>query len=155
VLLSTIVPRADTAQAISKHAVLGILRALYTPLYPKLPIRINAVAPSWTDTPIMPREVVAALGEGNCQSADVVARSVVLLMADDERHGDRGIYTEMENGERGFHTLVRGMFGLGPGEERMEVKNYKKLDGIIAEMEKKGKDGSREGGSREVSTADK
>jgi hypothetical protein len=135
------VARFDTAQAISKHAVLGILRALYTPLYPKLPIRINAVAPSWTDTPIMPREVVTALGEGNCQSADVVARSVVLLMADGERHGelvhsDRGSFTEMENGERGFHTLVKGMFAVGLGEERMEVKNYKKSDGVIAEMKR-------------------
>ena len=108
----------------------------------------------------MPREVVAALGVGNCQSADVVAQSVVLLMADGERHGelvhsDRGTYTEMENGEAGFHTLVKGMFGLGPGEERMEVKNYKKLDGIIAEIEKRGTDGGREGESKDLSTADK
>jgi hypothetical protein len=60
---------------------------------------------------MMPREVVAALGEGNCQSADVVACSVVLLMADRQRHGElvyskKGKYTEMENGEGGFHTLV-------------------------------------------------
>jgi hypothetical protein len=76
----------------------------------------------------MPREVVAALGEGNCQSADVVARSVVFLMVGRQRHGelvysDRGMYTEMENGERGFHTLVKGMFGERSGEERAEVRN--------------------------------
>jgi hypothetical protein len=128
-----------THLAISKHAVLGLLRALYTPLYPNLPIRINAVAPSWTDTPIMPREVVAALGEGNYQSPDVVARSVVLLMANGKRcgelvHSDRGKYTEMENGEKGFHTLVKGMFGVGAGEETVEMKNYKTLQGMIKEI---------------------
>ena len=68
----------------------------------------------------MPREMVVALGEGNCQSADVVARSMVLLMADRQRHGeliysDKGMYTEMENEEKGFHTLVKGMFGMGSG----------------------------------------
>jgi hypothetical protein len=59
----------------------------------------------------MPREVVVALGEGNCLSADVVARSVVLLMADRQRHGElvyskKGKYTEMESGEGGFQTLA-------------------------------------------------
>jgi NAD(P)-dependent dehydrogenase (short-subunit alcohol dehydrogenase family) len=136
---------SDPIQAICKHAILGILRALYTPLYPNLPIRINAVAPSWTNTPLMTREVVAALGEGNCQSADVVARSVVLLMSDGKRHGEmvyskRGNYTEMENGDKGFHALVKGMFGVGLKEERIEVKNYKKLSGVLAEMERKGEE---------------
>jgi NAD(P)-dependent dehydrogenase (short-subunit alcohol dehydrogenase family) len=113
---------ALTNPAISKHAVLGILRSLYVPLYPNLPIRINAVAPSWTDTLIMPREVIAALSGGNYQSADVVAQSVVLLMADGKRHGelvhsDKGVYTEMENGKGGFHALVKGMFGVEVNEE--------------------------------------
>jgi hypothetical protein len=90
----------------------------------------------------MTRELVAALGEGNCQSADVVAQSVVLLMADGKRHGemvhsDRGNYTELENGDKGFHALVKGMFGVGPKEERVEVKSYEKLAGKIAEMERK------------------
>jgi hypothetical protein len=74
---------------------------------------------------MMPREVVATVGESNCQSADVVARSVVLLMADKQsyRHGElvysnKGMYAEMENGERGFHALVKDMFGVGSGEGR-------------------------------------
>jgi hypothetical protein len=94
----------------------------------------------------MPREVVAALGKGNYQSADVVARSAVLLMADRKRHGelvhsDRGNYTEMENGEKGFHTLVKAMFGVGPREETVEAKNYKRLQGMIKGVGRKEQDG--------------
>lgn len=84
--------------AVSKHAVLGLLRALQPQLNnSKLPIRINAIAPSWTATGIVPSTVIAALGEGNYQSPDVVARSVAVLMADGKRHGeliysDRGYF---------------------------------------------------------------
>jgi hypothetical protein len=134
---------ALTNPAISKHAVLGLLRSLYAPLYPNLPIRINAVAPSWTDTPIMPREVIAALSGGKYQSADVVAQSVVLLMADWKRHGelvhsDMGVYTELENGDRGFHVLVKGMFGVGVNEEERGGEVLPKVRGVkeMSEREK-------------------
>ncbi|KAF1838953.1 NAD(P)-binding protein [Decorospora gaudefroyi] len=108
----------------TKHGILGLVRALYTQLYPKIPIRLNAIAPSWTDTAIIPREVVAFLGEGNCQSADAVAQSVVLLMADGQRHGqvmysDKGRFWEMEDGETGYHALTKKMLDTDAGIRRV------------------------------------
>ncbi|KIX92344.1 uncharacterized protein Z520_11952 [Fonsecaea multimorphosa CBS 102226] len=38
---------------VSKHGVVGILRGVREHFYPKRPIRINAIAPSWTDTTII------------------------------------------------------------------------------------------------------
>ncbi|KAH7385222.1 hypothetical protein DE146DRAFT_194072 [Phaeosphaeria sp. MPI-PUGE-AT-0046c] len=109
----------------SKHAVLGLLRALHPQLHPLLPIRINAIAPSWTQTGIVPSSVIAALGEGNYQSADVVARSVTVLMADKARHGeliysDRGQFKDMENGEKGYHALTSKMVELRENGHRGE-----------------------------------
>lgn len=105
---------AHVQTATSKHAVLGLLRSLHPNLHPKLPIRINAIGPSWTATGLTPKEFLAGLGEGNYQSADVVARSVTVLMADKERHGelifsDRGSFMDVENGEKGFHALLMKM----------------------------------------------
>jgi NAD(P)-dependent dehydrogenase (short-subunit alcohol dehydrogenase family) len=79
--------------ATSKHAVLGLMRSLTQHLHPTLPIRINAIAPSWTATGIMPPGVVTAIGEAQFQSPDVPARSAVLLMADGKRHGEM-VYSE-------------------------------------------------------------
>lgn len=117
---------ANTHQATAKHGVLGLLRALEPQLHPKLPIRINAVAPSWTDTAIVPRAIVAALGEGSVQSPDVVARSVAVLMADKERHGELiysnvGKFVEMENGKTGYHALTQQMLEGANDEEKKDL----------------------------------
>jgi hypothetical protein len=122
----------DSVTATTKHAVLGLMRSLYGHLHPKLPIRINAIAPSWTDTGIVPREVIAALGEGNYQSADAVGRSVTVLMADKERHGElvyseRGLYMEMENGDKGFHQLTANMLNVASEGEMSELKVLRDL----------------------------
>ncbi|KAF1912789.1 hypothetical protein BDU57DRAFT_521344 [Ampelomyces quisqualis] len=138
-------PATDYTTA--KHAVLGLLRSLHGHLYPKLPIRINAIAPSWTETAIVPREVIAALGKGNYQSADVVARSVTLLMADATRHGelvysDCGKFKDLENGEMGYHAVTRRMLGVGDGGEMSETGVLKKLSKLAAEA---GADREKEG----------
>lgn len=98
------------------------MRSLTCNLHPKLPIRINAIAPSWTDTGIISRAQLNAIGERNYQSADVPARSVTLLMADPNRHGelvysDRGHFMDLENGENGYHHLTAKMLGV-EGEDR-------------------------------------
>ena len=85
--------------ATAKHGVLGLMRSLVDQLQP-LGIRVNAIAPSWTDTRIVPREALAGVGV-KTQSAEVVARSVAVLAVDEARHGQTiyssgGVYREVE-----------------------------------------------------------
>ncbi|KAJ5644561.1 hypothetical protein N7507_010572 [Penicillium longicatenatum] len=89
---------------IAKHGVLGMLRAFVEPLEGK--VRINAIAPSWTDTGIMPAALLQKINVST-QTPEVVARSVVLLFADEKRHGDvlyswDGNYREINNSEGGL-----------------------------------------------------
>ncbi|RYO26053.1 hypothetical protein AA0113_g3961 [Alternaria arborescens] len=126
----------------AKHAVLGLVRALQPQLHPKLPIRINAVAPSWTDTAIVPRTIVAALGESIVQSADVVARSVALLMADKRRHGElvysaAGKFLEMENGTAGFHALTQQMLESKEDEMEKLLAAERRVENVIDNMSEK------------------
>jgi hypothetical protein len=97
------------------------MRSLTQHLHPTLPLRINAIAPSWTATGIVPPEALAAIGEAEFQSPDVPARSVVLLMADGKRHGEmvyseKGRFVELENGKAGYHGFAAGMLGIGKEE---------------------------------------
>ena len=99
------------------------MRSLTQHLHPALPLRINAIAPSWTATGIIPPGAVGAIGEAEFQSSDVPARSEVLLMADGKRHGEmvfseKGKFVELENGEAGYHGFAAGMLGIGK-EERV------------------------------------
>lgn len=108
------------------------MRSLTGRLHPSLPIRINAIAPSWTDTGIVSAAVLAAAGEGNYQSADAPARSVALLMADKKRHGElvyseRGLFMDLENGERGYHHLTAQMLGVESEAELAELKVMREL----------------------------
>ena len=107
--------------ATSKHAVLGLMRSLFQHLHPTLPIRVNAIAPSWTATGIVADELRDAVGAAEFQSPDVPARSAVLLMADGERHGDmvfveKGRFLECENGEGGYREFMEKMLGIKRGE---------------------------------------
>ena len=99
------------------------MRSLTQHLHHALPLRINAIAPSWTATGIIPPGAVGAIGEAEFQSSDVPARSAVLLMADGKRHGEmvfseKGKFVELENGEAGYHGFAAGMLGIGK-EERV------------------------------------
>lgn len=97
------------------------MRSLTQHLHPALPLRVNAIAPSWTATGIIPPGAVAAIGEAEFQLPDVPARSAVLLMADGKRHGEmvfseRGRFVELENGEAGYHGFAAGMLVIEKGE---------------------------------------
>lgn len=83
------------------YIALGFLRSLaHHHLHPELSIRLNAVTPHYTDTPLIPRTELESAGF-KPQTADVVARSAALLMADNTRHGQAiysvgGKYLEVE-----------------------------------------------------------
>lgn len=77
------------------------MRGLASHLHPHIPIRVNSIAPSWTATGLVPVDLCNAAGVA-IQSAEVVARSVTLLMADPKRnqqliYSTSGIYTEIED----------------------------------------------------------
>jgi hypothetical protein len=111
------------------------VRSLHAHLHPKLPIRINAIAPSWTNTGLVPPDILAALGPDSYQAPDVAARSVTLLMADAKRHGELvysecGRFRELENGECGFNHGMARMLGVEREEDVAELKIF----GIMEEM---------------------
>src|ERR1051326_3088398 len=56
----------------------GLMRSLVPVLHPQIPIRINALAPSWTETGIVNRSI-EAIG-ASVQGPEHVARAAVLLM---------------------------------------------------------------------------
>ncbi|KAF5988733.1 (-)-trans-carveol dehydrogenase [Fusarium coicis] len=89
--------------ATAKHGVLGFGRALVPRLQEaQLPIRVNTLAPSWTDSNVLPS--LKSLLEDihvEVQPASAVARCAAHLMADTSRNGQlihvqRGKYTEID-----------------------------------------------------------
>ncbi|KAJ5706807.1 hypothetical protein N7488_006608 [Penicillium malachiteum] len=106
---------------ISKHGVLGIVRGLVGFLGDQ--IRINAMAPSWTNTGILATyaPLFKKIGVG-MQEPEVAARSVVLLFADQKRNGDviyswEGNYREVNNQKGG---LLEHAVGILPNSEKEE-----------------------------------
>lgn len=126
------------------------MRSLTGHLHPKLPIRINAIAPSWTDTGILNPAVLAAIGEGKYQSADVPARSVTVLMADKSRHGELvysecGEFMDLENGPKGYHALTARMLGVEAEENLEELRVMRDLVRMAEQGElRQGGDGKPE-----------
>lgn len=84
----------NTDYTVAKHGILGFMRGL-VPALAEFPghIRINCVSPSWTRTGMLHSSTFDHLGYGEqMQDAAVVAKSAVLLMADEKRHG-QNIYS--------------------------------------------------------------
>ncbi|KAE9570150.1 Short-chain dehydrogenase/reductase ATR7 [Colletotrichum fructicola] len=73
----------------AKHAVLGFGRGLFSLLgAASLPIRVNTLAPTWTDSSVLPdlKGLMKKIGV-ELQPAEAVARGAALLMADASRNG--------------------------------------------------------------------
>lgn len=67
----------------AKHGVLGWMRGIVPNLIDAgLPIRVNAIAPSWTRTGLVPQEVLDVVIDAEWQGPEVVARSVAILYVD-------------------------------------------------------------------------
>uniref|UniRef100_L2FFT5 Short chain dehydrogenase n=1 Tax=Colletotrichum fructicola (strain Nara gc5) TaxID=1213859 RepID=L2FFT5_COLFN len=84
---SIVINGSTTATA--KHAVLGFGRGLFSLLgAASLPIRVNTLAPTWTDSSVLPdlKGLMKKIGV-ELQPAEAVARGAALLMADASRNG--------------------------------------------------------------------
>jgi NAD(P)-dependent dehydrogenase (short-subunit alcohol dehydrogenase family) len=83
--------------------VLGFGRGLIPVIQvAKLPIRVNTLAPTWTDSSVLPnlKGMMEKIGV-EVQPASAVARAAALLMADASRNGhvihvQRGKYKEID-----------------------------------------------------------
>lgn len=94
-------PSYDYASA--KHGVLGLVRGLSSAIGPgtDIPIRINSIAPSWTNSGLVNEALCAKAGVAS-QGPEIPARSALVLMADKSRHGEmihsgQGKYFELES----------------------------------------------------------
>lgn len=109
---------------VTKHGVLGILRGIGNLLDGA--IRLNAVAPSWTATGMVPKEFIEAMDVA-VQSPDIVARSVVLLFADEGRHQEviyswDGQCREVNKAEGGLLAMAEELLDYAHNEERVMLK---------------------------------
>ncbi|KXJ88216.1 short chain dehydrogenase/reductase [Microdochium bolleyi] len=119
---------------VAKHGVLGVMRSLVTHLSQGVaenaptPLRINCIAPSWTDTGVVPGFLLDKAGIPH-QSADAVAQSVLFLLADVSRHGNfiysrNGQYLELgqsfaDHSRRALHSIPGQESWVGTEEDEM------------------------------------
>jgi len=87
-----------------------------------VPLRINAIAPGWTLTGMVPKEAIEAAG-GRTQTPDVAARSVAVLMADTARQGEliyseQGKFIELES------ALLKVIADLGIDDDPVLQRIY-------------------------------
>ncbi|KAI3397503.1 hypothetical protein diail_10715 [Diaporthe ilicicola] len=73
----------------AKHGVLGLVRGLCSEIGPAtdIPVRLNGIAPGWTDTGLVDAALFAKAGVP-VQGPEIAARSALILMADRSRHGE-------------------------------------------------------------------
>ncbi|CAI7664013.1 unnamed protein product [Penicillium viridicatum] len=134
--LGSIVVTASTAAfqnfsagdyTIAKHGVLGLIRGIGCQLEGN--IRLNAVAPSWTATGMVPTPFIEDLGVA-VQGPEVVARSVALLFSDQQRHQDviyswDGKYLEVNNATGGLLAATNEIIVNSANEESVLRKVVK------------------------------
>ncbi|KAE8372802.1 hypothetical protein BDV26DRAFT_285667 [Aspergillus bertholletiae] len=117
--------------ATAKHGVLGLMRSLVDQLSPA--VRVNAIAPSWTSTGLVPGDFLASLGVA-VQDPGVVARSVVFLFTDSKRNGHliyswEGKYKEIDKAEGGLLGTARKILGNPISEDEVLRKMREATEG--------------------------
>lgn len=123
-------PFALTDYAAAKHAVLGLMRGC-VPLLQSHgladKIRVNCIAPSWTATGLMAEGLSDTVGKKS-QTPHSVARSVALLMADQQRTGElvyiaEGKFREIDQAVL-LRTVEKDIFGsdLSDNEVLMRIQ---------------------------------
>ena len=95
-------------------------------------IRINAVAPLWTVTGLVPKDLMEKIGVAT-QGPEVVARSTALLMADEERTAQvisskRGIFREVD---RAILTATMQATDAGPEDAPPDHASRKKMEELL------------------------
>ncbi|KAJ5681054.1 hypothetical protein N7536_012193 [Penicillium majusculum] len=132
-VLGSIVVTASTASfqnfsagdyTVTKHGVLGLIRGIGYQLEGK--VRLNAVAPSWTATGVVPTPFIEDLGV-TVQGPEVVANSVMFLFSDHQRHQDviyswDGNYLEVNNAKGGLLAATNGILVNSANEESVMRK---------------------------------
>ena len=127
----------------TKHAVLGFMRGMVPTLKAAgTSVRINAVAPSWTATGLIPKPFLEKSGVA-WQGPEAVARSVALLMADATRNGQliysvEGRYKEIEEG-----VLLKALSDI-LGDEQNHDDALVQVAKTAMEMSKAGDGGRQE-----------
>ena len=93
-----------------------------------LPIRVNTLSPSWTDTQVRPnlKEVLRAISE-DCQPASVVARAAVYLFANQRKNGET-IFV----GQGRYKEIEKAVFA--PAYESIKGSDTLSDDAILAKM---------------------
>ncbi|CAG8276600.1 unnamed protein product [Penicillium salamii] len=109
---------------IAKHGVLGMLRGVGSRLEGK--VRLNAVAPSWTDTGMVPKDFIESLGVA-VQAPEVVAKSVVRLFGDPKCHDEviyswDGNYLEVNKADGGLLQTAGELIPNTANEDSVMVK---------------------------------
>lgn len=127
--------------ALAKHGVLGFMRGVVPNIQTaELPLRVNCIAPSWTRTGMVSEALFEDIGHGRLvQSAEVAARSAVLLMADETRQGQmiysaEGRFYEIE--ESRLLPMAADIVGRGPLTDDVLIRDVVKHAVWKAEQEK-------------------
>ncbi|KAL4892705.1 hypothetical protein BDV59DRAFT_202452 [Aspergillus ambiguus] len=120
----------------AKHGVLGILRGLTDDLEQSTAptaVRLNAVAPSWTATGLVPREVIESMG-AVVQEPEAVAKGVVTLFGEPARHGELlyiwdSRYFEINKAEGGLLDSTLKMLPVPVAEDEIMRRLKKAVAG--------------------------
>ncbi|KAG2166175.1 hypothetical protein VTO58DRAFT_109040 [Aureobasidium pullulans] len=115
---------------ISKHGVLGLLRGLAPVTYPDLPIRVNALCPSWTITALTKESNYKGVN-ATLQPAEAVAKAAVLLMTDEKRHGQMVLSVGNKYREVEEAVLLKAM---SPEIRGQQLTEDEICAGVVANM---------------------